>query len=65
LRKALARLPGIDCAALVLREIEQLPLDEVSWILAIDPEEVRRRIHRALLALTCAAAAWQHHDGRS
>ena len=65
LRRALARLPGIDCAALVLRETEQLPLDEVAWILEIDPEDVRRRIHRALLALTCAVVAWQQHAGPS
>ena len=52
IREALQRLDPLDSAALVLREIEQLPMEEVAAILSASSEEVRTRIHRAMLSLT-------------
>ena len=52
IREALQRLDPLDSAALVLREIEQLPMEEVAAILSASSEEVRTRIHRAILSLT-------------
>ena len=48
----LQRLDPLDSAALVLREIEQFPVEEVAAILSASSEEVRTRIHRAILSLT-------------
>ena len=52
IREALQRLDPLDSAALVLRETEQLPVEEVAAILSASSEEVRARIHRATLSLT-------------
>jgi len=52
IREALQRLDPLDSAALVLRETEQLPVEEVAAILSVSSEEVRARIHRATLSLT-------------
>jgi RNA polymerase sigma-70 factor (ECF subfamily) len=51
--QALEQLDRLDRAALVLREIEQLSLEEAGEILGASPGEVRMRAHRALLCLTC------------
>jgi DNA-directed RNA polymerase specialized sigma24 family protein len=56
LREALQRLDAMDRAALVLREIEQLPLEEVARVLSAPAEQIRLRVHRALVFLTRAAA---------
>jgi DNA-directed RNA polymerase specialized sigma24 family protein len=50
IREVLQRLDPLDRAALVLRETEQLPVEEVAAILSAS-EEVRIRIHRAILSL--------------
>ena len=52
IREALQQLDPLDSAALVLREIEQLPMEEVAAILSASSEEVRTRTHRAMLSLT-------------
>jgi RNA polymerase sigma-70 factor, ECF subfamily len=53
IRQALEHLDRLDRAALVLREVEQLSLEEAGEILGASPAEVRVRAHRALLYLTC------------
>jgi len=51
--QALEQLDPLDRAALVLREIEQLSLEEAGEILGASPGEVRMRGQRALFYLTC------------
>jgi DNA-directed RNA polymerase specialized sigma24 family protein len=57
LREGLDQLPGLDCAALVLRKVEQFSTEEAADFLEIPAEEVRRRTHRSLLFLTCFLGA--------
>jgi RNA polymerase sigma-70 factor (ECF subfamily) len=45
-------LDALDRAAFVLREIEQLPVEEAAAVLGISPESIRQRAHRASLILT-------------
>ena len=52
IREMLQRLDGMDRAAFVLREIEQLSIEETADILRIPADEVRGRVHRALVLLT-------------
>jgi RNA polymerase sigma-70 factor, ECF subfamily len=52
IRETLQHLDALDRAAFVLREIEQLSIEEAAAVLAISPESVRQRAHRASLILT-------------
>lgn len=52
IRQTLQRLDALDRAAFVLRVIEELPTEEAAAVLAIPPESVRQRAHRATLILT-------------
>src|SRR5207248_628183 len=49
IRQVLLRLDAIDRAAFVLREVEQLPTEEVAAVLGIAPGHVRQRVHRATM----------------
>ena len=48
---ALARLPEADREVLLMRNVEQLPYEEVACILGIEPAAARKRYGRALLRL--------------
>jgi RNA polymerase sigma-70 factor (ECF subfamily) len=50
-QEALARLPEIYRDAFVLRDLEELPTDEVAELLGIESAAVRQRVHRARLML--------------
>ena len=50
-REGLARLPDIYRDAFVLRDLEELPTDEVADLLGLDSAAVRQRVHRARLML--------------
>jgi RNA polymerase sigma-70 factor (ECF subfamily) len=50
-QEALARLPDIYRDAFVLRDLEELPTDEVAELLGIESAAVRQRVHRARLML--------------
>lgn len=52
IRQTLQRLDGLDRAAFVLRVVEELSTEETAAVLAISPESVRQRAHRAALILT-------------
>jgi DNA-directed RNA polymerase specialized sigma24 family protein len=52
IRMMLQRLDGMDRAAFVLREIEGFSIEETVDILRIPADEVRGRVHRALVLLT-------------
>ena len=52
IRQTLQRLDGLDRAAFVLRVVEELSTEETAAVLAISPESVRQRAHRATLILT-------------
>jgi len=52
IREVLLRLDPVDRAAFVLREVEDLPSEEVAAVLGISPAHVRHRVHRASLILT-------------
>ena len=47
----IARLPDIYRDAFVLRDLEELPTEEVARALGIEPATVRQRVHRARLML--------------
>jgi RNA polymerase sigma-70 factor (ECF subfamily) len=49
IRNALDRLDGIDRAAFVLREIEELSLEDVGAVLGLSTVAIRERTHRARL----------------
>lgn len=49
--EGLERLPDIYREAFVLRDLEELPTDEVAELLGIDSAAVRQRVHRARLML--------------
>lgn len=55
----IARLPGDQRAALVLREFEGLSYDEVAEVLDITVSAVKGRIHRARLAVLEGTTAWR------
>lgn len=48
---ALERLPDIYRDAFVLRDLEEMPTEEVAVALGIEPATVRQRVHRARLML--------------
>jgi RNA polymerase sigma-70 factor (ECF subfamily) len=50
-RDALERLPELYRHAFVLRDLEELPTDEVAQILGVKAATVRQRVHRARLLL--------------
>lgn len=50
-REAVERLPELYRAAFVLRDLEEMPTDEVAVILGVEPATVRQRVHRARLML--------------
>ena len=52
IRETLQHLDALDRAAFVLREIEQLSVEEAAAVLGISPESIRQRTHRAFLILT-------------
>jgi len=52
IRSTLQRLDDLDRAAFVLREIEQLSVEETVAILRMPGSQVRSRTHRAVAALT-------------
>src|SRR5262245_57660005 len=46
---AIDGLPNLYREAFVLRDLEELPTDEVAQVLGIEPATVRQRVHRARL----------------
>ena len=50
-RTVLAQLPDIYRDAFVLRDLEELPTEEVAAALGVEPATVRQRVHRARLML--------------
>jgi len=52
IREGLEHVEDLDRASFVLREIEQVPIEEAAAILRASPEEIRDRAHRACLCLT-------------
>jgi RNA polymerase sigma-70 factor (ECF subfamily) len=54
-REAMARLPEVDRAALLLRVVEGLPYEEIGAILRISIAAAKVKVHRARLRLgaTC------------
>lgn len=50
-RDALARLPELYRRAFVLRDLEEVPTEEVAEILGVKAATVRQRVHRARLLL--------------
>jgi RNA polymerase sigma-70 factor (ECF subfamily) len=50
-RAALERLPNLYRDAFVLRDLEELPAEEVAKILGVKAATVRQRVHRARLLL--------------
>jgi RNA polymerase sigma-70 factor (ECF subfamily) len=52
IRGTLHHLDALDRAAFVLREIEELSVEEAAAVLDISPESIRQRAHRASLILT-------------
>jgi RNA polymerase sigma-70 factor (ECF subfamily) len=56
IRNALDRLDGIDRAAFVLREIEELSLEDVGAVLGLSTAAIRERTHRACLIVIGALA---------
>jgi RNA polymerase sigma-70 factor (ECF subfamily) len=51
-RELLHQLEALDRAGFVLRQIEELSVEETAEILGIDPVSVRQRTHRATLVLS-------------
>jgi DNA-directed RNA polymerase specialized sigma24 family protein len=51
IREELGRIDELDRASFILRDVEQLTVDEVAAILRTSPEEIRQRAHRARLML--------------
>lgn len=54
LRTALASLPDVDREILTLRDLEQLPGEEVAELLALSLPAMKSRLHRARLHLVAA-----------
>ena len=59
LLRAIARLPGDQRAALVLREFEGLAYEEVADALSISVAAVKGRLHRARLSVLEEALRWR------
>jgi RNA polymerase sigma-70 factor (ECF subfamily) len=59
---AVARLPLLQREALVLFTFEQLPLDEIARITAVDAGAVKSRLHRARESLRAALAPFLVRD---
>lgn len=57
--KAIHDLPGEQRAAIVLREFQGLPYEEIAEVLGISASAVKGRIHRGRLELINDMAAWQ------
>lgn len=57
--RAIAKLPGEQRAALVLREFEGLSYDQVADVLNTSVPAVKGRIHRARLAVIKQTTAWR------
>jgi hypothetical protein len=51
MRQALQRLSNADRAALLLRDVELLPVEEIARVLRTSPDDVRARAHRGRLHL--------------
>lgn len=51
IREGLGRMDELDRASFILRDVEQLPAEEVAAVLRTSPEEVRERAHRARLMM--------------
>jgi RNA polymerase sigma-70 factor (ECF subfamily) len=60
--RAVARLPLLQREALVLFTFEQLPLDEIARITAVDAGAVKSRLHRARESLRAALAPFLVRD---
>ena len=50
-RAGIERLPDLYREAFVLRDLEEMPTEEVALILGLEPAAVRQRVHRARLML--------------
>lgn len=48
-RAAIHGLPDLYREAFILRDLEELPTDEVALVLGVEPATVRQRVHRARL----------------
>jgi RNA polymerase sigma-70 factor, ECF subfamily len=59
LRRAIAKLPPDQRAALVLREFEGLSYQEVAQVLGASVPAIKTRIHRARLTIIQQSSSWQ------
>jgi RNA polymerase sigma-70 factor (ECF subfamily) len=59
IRRAIAKLPPDQRAALVLREFEGLSYQEVAQVLGASVPAVKTRIHRARLTIIQQTSSWQ------
>ena len=59
IRRAIAKLPPDQRAALVLREFEGLSYQEVAQVLGASVPAVKTRIHRARLTVIQQTSSWQ------
>jgi len=59
IRRAMARLPPDQRAALVLREFEGLSYQEVAQVLGASVPAIKTRIHRARLTIIQQTSSWQ------
>jgi len=50
-REVIARLPDVYRDAFVLRDLEEMPTEDVAQTLGVTPAAVRQRVHRARLML--------------
>jgi len=50
-REAVERLPELYRVAFVLRDLEEVPTEDVAVIPGVEPAAVRQRVHRARLML--------------
>jgi RNA polymerase sigma-70 factor, ECF subfamily len=58
-RRAIAKLPPDQRAALVLREFEGLSYQEVAQVLGASVPAIKTRIHRARLTIIQQSSSWQ------
>lgn len=59
IRRAIAKLPPDQRAALVLREFEGLSYQEVAQVLGASVPAIKTRIHRARLTIIQQTSSWQ------